>query len=327
MSLYRSVKFNRICILAAMMVFVLTLSGCASSNSSSNKKNDVKESKRTEKVSNTPVKNKSDFTVDDLKQHPKMSATAITLYGDTHIQKDQKGKVSSKDEADFERGFGLAVESVNSTTAKYYTNSDKISQFSYYSLVGSNHDQVTYYNTQDKTLLKTSLSDVISYLNKTLTNAEMTSIADSINISMKTKETTDNNINNQSWNVQAALKFLKSVNDASSQGASIINMAQIDYAGGTSTLPIDTDSGATAPPNSVIIGGVSGNGSGSGRRSIVLIKYSDNTVTMILCNEPNDAPYLTVDVSGSDYKILRQDSISGVDSLTDYFGGSNNANN
>ena len=51
----RTVKINRICILGAVMVFTLALTGCESSSSSSNKKNYVKESKRTDKVTKTPV--------------------------------------------------------------------------------------------------------------------------------------------------------------------------------------------------------------------------------------------------------------------------------
>lgn len=101
------------------MVLTLALTGCASSSSSGNKKSVVKELKRTEKVSTAPVKNKSNFTVDDLKQHPKMSATAITLYGDTHVKNSRKDQLSSTYKDNFEKGFSLAIESVNSTTAKY----------------------------------------------------------------------------------------------------------------------------------------------------------------------------------------------------------------
>lgn len=205
------------------MVFTLALTGCASSSSSSNKKNDVKESKRTEKVTKTPVKNKSNFTVDDLKQHPKMSATAITLYGDTHVQNSRKGQLPSTDKDNFEKGFNLAVESVNSTTAKYYTNSDKLSEFSYYSLLGSNHDQVAYYDAQDKVLLKAPLSNVISYLNKTLTRDEMTSTVGKISIGSKASVP------------DSTKKQENKPNDASKNSSNLLTLDDLYPAAGDST--------------------------------------------------------------------------------------------
>ncbi|MYV17250.1 hypothetical protein [Furfurilactobacillus milii] len=48
--------------------------------------------------------------------------------------------------------------------------------------MGSKHDQVAYYDTEDKVLLKVALSDVVSYLNKTLTRDEMTSTVGKISI-------------------------------------------------------------------------------------------------------------------------------------------------
>ena len=334
LSLNRTVKFNRICILVSVMVFTLTLTGCASSHSKSNKNTDVKESKRTEKVSNSTVENKSNFTVDDLKQHPKMSATAITLYGDTHIQKNQKGKLSSKDETNFEKGFNLAVESVNSTTAKYYTNSDKLSKFSYYILLGSNHDQVTYYDTQDKALLKVSLADVIRYLNKTLTSAEMTSVADSIEISTKESvnkakngSDTSSSSETQTWSGKTAADFLEKVDSSSPEGASIVGEKYVIF--GTEAIKgsdpdidtfIEPDRGAVVPANDWFISG--DNRSGAGARSgVVLTQNADDTVTMIMCNGFDLNPYLKATVRESDYKVLSQEDLGIQGSLTDYFGG------
>ncbi|KRL54315.1 hypothetical protein [Furfurilactobacillus rossiae] len=324
MAYSRKSSLKKVGIALIGVALTLTLSGCKSVSSSGSKKDNVKESKKTEKIVGMPVKNKSNFTVNDLKQHPKMSATAITLYGDTHIPSSHSKELSSTDRTNFEKGFSLFVRIVNSTTAKYSTNSDKMSQFNYYSLVGSDHDQVSYFDARDKILLKVSLAKVVNYLNKTLTSAETTTVADKVTINSKTNGDTDQSQtakDEQSLNNTNAVAFLQKLNDSSTQGADIVGETYVIYTSEPGEgIPVLENSGAVTPPDSIFVAGNNRSGAGA-MTGVVLTNNHDGTITVLMCNGIDLNPYIKAIVQEGTYKVLSRQDLGIQGSLTEYFGG------
>lgn len=129
----------------------------------------------------------------------------------------------------------------------------------------------------------------------------------------QTQSSNDNNFSNTPWTSQSALDFLQKVNDASSEGAKVVNETNLKYIGEAA--------GNKIPGNSIYILQQGRGGAGSG--GVVLTKNKDHTVTLIVGMGAESWPYEKVVVDAKDYKVLSQSKISNEDhrqNMFQYFG-------
>ncbi|GAB6092936.1 hypothetical protein [Furfurilactobacillus curtus] len=168
----RNILIGIIIVLAVICLFVIgrLSAGGEHSNASSHSQQTTKTSESSDKK----VANKGNFSIAELKNNPKESAVAIVYYGVKYVSNNQTWHNIFTDGGN---GFTISVKTVDQNTAKYYvetrTDTNKDPNAVYYSLVGNDHNEVAFYDSQDNELLKVSLKAIQTYANQNFSEADM----------------------------------------------------------------------------------------------------------------------------------------------------------
>lgn len=149
-----------------------------SSRAESIKKMKIKsESIKNEKRNSRRNTSEGTLTVQQMKDTPEQSAIAIAYYGADHVWSNLSGEITD--------GFNVSIESPDSSIVKYYIQKG---DSPYYRLLGDEHNTVDYYNNSDNELQKVGMSEIVTYVNRKLSDDARNKIVNNVTIG----EGTDN---------------------------------------------------------------------------------------------------------------------------------------
>ncbi|WP_220734827.1 hypothetical protein [Leuconostoc inhae] len=114
-----------------------------------------------------------------MKAHPQLSGAVITYYG-VHMLKSSSWQALQNNMND---KFGIEVMSTSDAT-KYFINLGNQNNGIYYLLVGTDHDEVAFYDENNILLKKVSLNDVVGYVNDNTSESTINSIRDNVTVSV-----------------------------------------------------------------------------------------------------------------------------------------------
>ncbi len=172
-----------------LLLVFMSLLGLAISESANNKKHDANSSSSS-KSSATSLLNSSSsmsskkstdnhVSASDMKAHPQLSGAVITYYG-VHMLKSSSWQALQNNMND---KFGIEVMSTSDAT-KYFINLGNQNNGIYYLLVGTDHDEVAFYDENNILLKKVSLNDVVGYVNDNTSESTINSIRDNVTVSV-----------------------------------------------------------------------------------------------------------------------------------------------
>ncbi|MCZ2491431.1 hypothetical protein [Dellaglioa carnosa] len=172
-----------------------------SSRAESIKKMKIKsESIKNEKRNSRRNTSEGTLTVQQMKDTPEQSAIAIAYYGADHVWSNLSGEITD--------GFNVSIESPDSSIVKYYIQKG---DSPYYRLLGDEHNTVDYYSNSDNELQKVGMSEIVTYVNRKLSDDARNKIVNNVTIGEGTdtqKPKTSSSTNGKDLSIEEAVDLL-----------------------------------------------------------------------------------------------------------------------